>query len=150
MGRLNYQIQDHSLEHSNASVRMPDLTAGNFAAQTALIDALVLAFDGVSIGTPSKDTRIASEIDIVGVAPVPFAQRESKWLVRCQDVVTARPVNFEIPCADLALLEPGTDRMDVGQAAYIALLAAVEALPVQSVGNNAVVVVEVIFVGRNL
>lgn len=150
MGRINYQFQDHSLEYSNASARMPDLTAGNFAAQTALIDALVLAFVGVSIGTPTKDTRIASETDIVGVAPAAFAQRESKWLVRCADGVTARPCNFEIPCADLALLEAGTDRMDTGNAAYIALVAAVEALPVQSVAGNAVTVVEVIFVGRNL
>jgi len=150
MGRTNVSFVDYGGEVSSVGVSAPDLTAGNFAAQATLRDAFIAAVEAVSIVSKKKTTVIAIETKIaVDFATNQFAQRESKWLVRCTESGTGNAVSFEIPCADLSLLEVNGERLDPASTEYADLVTAVEAY-VRSNDNVAVVVSEVVFVGRTL
>lgn len=149
--RITVGILDYSLERSPVTLSGVDLTAGNFAAQAILMDDFVTAVDGVTLGTLSKDTRLASETSISDAQPAsPFAQREMKWLVRYSD--TVNPVgngHFEVPTPDLALLDAQGEFMDLTLAAAIAFVDAVEAYGRSRLGN-AITVQSVEYVGRNI
>lgn len=149
MGRTNLTFVDHDGEASTVGVHVPDLTAGNFAAQEGLRNAFVAAVEGVSIASRQKTQAIAVETKVaVSFATNPFAQREMKWLVRATETTSGNAVTFEIPGADLSLLESNGPRLDPGSAEYAALVSAVEDY-VRSNDGDTVTVNEVIFVGRN-
>lgn len=38
-----------------------------------------------------------------------LAQRENKWLIKCQDVVTGEIYSYTVPCANLSLLTDGSE-----------------------------------------
>lgn len=142
-------IQDHGREKSTVGFRGINITPANFEAQMGLMDALYAAVQDVIIGTVSKTTRIAASAVITETPPEnPYAQRESKWLVKARDDSNQRSVLFEIACADLSLLDPVTERMDPEGAEYLALKAAIEAYA-RSIDGNPVTVEEVVFVSRN-
>lgn len=148
-GKLNLSIVDHSGETSTVGVHFPTLTAGNFAAQDALMTTLSDAIVGVSIGNLQKDARFAAETKFaVGNPANPFAQRELKWLVRCRDA-NGNPAGFEIPCADLALLSANTDKLDVTTPEGAALVAAINA-GAKSNDGEALTFVEAVVVGRSI
>lgn len=148
-GKLNMSFIDYSGEVSTVGVHFPTLTDVNFAAQNGLMDDLVAAIEGVSIGNLQKDARLAVETKFaVGNPANAFAQRELKWLVRCRDA-NGNPSGFEIPCADLALLSPNTDKMDVSAGAGLALVTAIEA-GARSNDGEALTFVEAVVVGRSI
>jgi len=148
-GKLNLTFVDYSSETSTVGIHIPTLTAGNFAAEAALMDALVAAISDVSIGNLQKDSRHAAETKFaVGNAVNPFAQRELKWLVRCVDT-NGNAATFEIPCADLALLSPNTDTLDVTSPEGAALVAAVNA-GARSNDGEVLTFVEAVVVGRSI
>lgn len=150
MARTNITFVDHDGEKSTVGVHVPDLTAGNFAAQEALRDAFVSAVEAVSIASRSKTQAVAVEsVVAVDFATNPFAQRETKWLVRGRESGTGNAVSFEIPGADLSLLELNGPRLDPASTEYADLVAAVEAY-VRSNDNVAITVSEVVHVGRNI
>lgn len=149
MGRYNLTYVDHDLEASTIGVHTPNMTAGTFDAIAGALDDLAAAIADVTLGTLRKDSRVAVEVKNDAAAPAnPFAQRETKWLVRMQEDGTGNPVSFEIPCADLALLAGGTGLMDTASAEYTALVSAIEAIVRSNDGNN-VTVIEIVHVGRN-
>lgn len=148
-GKLNMSFLDYSGEVSTVGVHLVTLTAGNFAAQDTVMDNLVSAISGVSLGNLQKDARLAEETKFaVGNPANAFAQRELKWLVRCRDA-NGNPAGFEIPCADLSLLSPNTDKLDVTTAEGIALVAAIEA-GAKSNDGEALIFVEAVVVGRSI
>jgi len=149
MGKLNLTFVDYSSETSSVGIHFPDLTAGNYAAQIVLMDDLRDAINGVSLGNLQKDSRLAVEQRFaVGNAVNPFAQRELKWLVRCVDT-NGNAVTFEIPCADLALLSPNTDTLDVTTPEGAAMVAAINA-GARSNDGETVTFVEAVVVGRSI
>lgn len=150
MGKLTVTYLDASNEFSNFGVNTPDLNAGNFNAVSAKMDALVTAVDGVTLGTKTRDARLAVTANFPAVLPNDQnAQRETKWLVRATDNVNGRAVTFEIPCADLSLLTPGTGNMNLASPAGAALVTAVEDL-VLSIDGNPITVIAIKHVGRKL
>lgn len=141
---------DYSRETSRVSVHTATLNAGNIAAQLALEAAFVAAVEAVSIGTLTKEQVIALETINVATPPADKdAQVERKWLVSCVDNVTGFPVSFTIPCADSQYVTNNTDLMDTGAGAGNTLLGAIEDYVLSKAGN-AVTVVEIRLVGRNL
>lgn len=149
--KLNLSFVDFDGEISNASVRGTTITAGNFTAQDALLDAIASAIDGVSVGNMYKDQRILSEVETPKTLPaLAWAQRETKWLVRYTDDVDSNgDGSFEIPAADLTLLLTGTKNMNIASGAGLALVTALEAGMVSRLGN-AISIVNVVHVGRNI
>lgn len=149
--KLTISVLDHDKESSTVSVRGADVNAGNFAAQEALMDAILAAVDGVSIGQVYKDERTYAVNEVTKTPPAnPFSQRETKWLVRYTDDVDSNgDGSFEIPAADLALLSLNTKNMNLAAGAGLALKNALEAGMVSKLGN-AITVTDVIHVGRNI
>lgn len=147
--KLNLTFVDYSGESSSVGVHFPTLNAGNIAAQSTLMDDLVAAISGVSIGNLQKDARLAGETKFaVSNATNPFAQRELKWLVRCVDT-NGNSAGFEIPCADLSLLATNTDKLDTGTTEGAALVAAINA-GAKSNDGETLTFVEAVVVGRSL
>lgn len=150
MGKFNLTFTDNGSETAKMGVNIADLTAGNFAAQDAAMDALSTAVAAVTRGTINKDQRVAVETTIPGAPPASNeAQRETKWLVRATDDVTGFAVTFTIPTADLTFLVSGTGAMDLVGAEGAALVSAIEGVVTSRLGN-AITVVEIVHVGRNI
>lgn len=147
--KVTLSFVDYSGEVSSVGGFFPTLNAGNIAAQTALMDDLRDAIEGVSLGNLQKDTRLLSETKFaVANATNPFAQRELKWHVQMRDT-NGNDVSMEIPCADLSLLSPGTDILDVTTTEGAALVAAVNAGQKSNDGES-VTFVQAYVVGRSL
>lgn len=148
-GKLTLTFVDYSGETSTVGIHFPTLTGGNFDTQNGLMNDLQDAIEGVSIGNLQKDTRLAVEQKFaVSNAVNPFAQRELKWLVRAVDA-NGNNVGFEIPCADLALLSPNTDKLDITTPEGAALVAAINA-GARSNDGETVTFVEAVVVGRSI
>ena len=149
MGKLNLTFVDYSGETSNVGVHFPDLNVGNIAAQSGLMDDLVEAIEGLSLGNLQKDGRLAVEEKFpVSNAVNPFAQREIKWLVRATDTNGNR-TTIEIPCANLDLLATNTDKLDTATDEGAAFVAAFNA-GAKSNDGEALSFVEAVVVGRRL
>lgn len=147
--KLSLSYKDHDRELGNVGFRFTELSAANFDAQNTLMDSLITAVGNVQVGVLEVETRIATRTDNNALPPAdPYAQRETKWLVRARDSA-GDAVQFEIPCADLSLLILNTSNMDLTGGAGAALVTALEA-GVLSKAGLAVTVDEVIHVGRNI
>ena len=149
MGSYSLTFIDHDSETSTFGLRIPDLNAGNIAAQLALLATLRAAIEAVVIGTLRKEETSAIVDDIAGVAPADgFAQRETKWLVSGTDSA-GLSCTLEIPTADLDLLAGGTGTLDISAGPGLALADALNAVW-RSRAGNAVTVSRIIHVGRNI
>lgn len=158
-----FTIEDYDGETSGFRLNVGPLTAANFTAVRAGLDAVkaALVSDAVILGELRKST--ISESFAESAAPVAsvFAQRESKWLVTYRDITqfldvgnTINNVGFgnlysvEIPTANLALLQANEDSVDLADVA--AFIAAFEAIQNSPTGGNETEVVSMRHVGRSL
>lgn len=149
MGKYNLNIADFGNESSTVGVNWVDLTAANMTAQLALMATLRAAIEAVIIGTPRKEVVIATTEEIGGALTTdPFAQRETKWLVRGTDSA-GLSATLEIPTADLAALAGGSGAMDITAGVGLALANALEA-GWRSRAGNLVTVSGIVHVGRNI
>jgi hypothetical protein len=148
--KLNITYLDYSLETSTAGFTGVTLTAGNFAAQAALMDTLVSATQAITLATKIKDSRIAVVTPFAETRPTsPYAQRESKWLLRYSDTVSpAGNGTIEVPASDLDLLDANGTHMDLASTEGAAFKAAFEAFQRSRLGNS-VTLDSIEFVGRN-
>lgn len=148
---LDLLYLDHSLEKSGAGFRGIDLTAGNIVAEFAKMDALVGALQAIVLGTKVKDTRKAAETTFTETRPVSaFAQREIKWLIRYTDNVTPNGNGtIEVPTADLQFVDGTGEYLDLAGTEGAAFETAFNDYQRSRLGN-AVTLVSVQFVGRNL
>jgi hypothetical protein len=143
---------DYSGEKASMRLAITDLSAGNVAAQAALLSTLNAAINAVTLMPESRTTVLFSDI-VSGVAipSDPDAQREKKWLVRYHDAVNGQKFSVEIPGSDLSLLStaPQTDFMDSSLGAFTDLKTAFEAV-VKSPNTvaNAVIMDSLEYVGR--
>lgn len=148
-GKLQLSYKDHDREIGSVGFRGATLTVGNFAAQETLMDALVAAVLGVVLGVQEVETRVVIRTDENAIPPAdPFAQRETKWLVRSRDT-NGNAVVHELPSADLSLLVTNDNKMDIAAGAGLALVTALEAFALSKAGL-AITVDEIVHVGRNI
>lgn len=145
--------QNGEPETSNWGVAITTLTAANLVAKTALISALETAVTGLVIGNLTKDETVVNRITFTpGPASSPLAQRENKWLVRYHDASNSKKFRVSIPTADLTLLLPHSEFIDITTAATPGkvFVDAFEAIVVSPDDDSHTTQVDSIqFVGRN-
>lgn len=152
-GLYSLSFLDYSKEDAASSVRfhIPELTAANIAAQTALIDTLRTSIDAVTLGTLATERVIAEDNFLSRTRPTdPTAQRENKWLFLYEDQTTHRIYRGEIPTANITLLDAPSDHIaDLTTGVWGTFKSAFEAV-VKSPAGNAVTLLDVQFVGKRL
>jgi hypothetical protein len=152
-GKINLSFKDYSDEGSSVAFYTDDITAGNLAAQTALMDALVTAVEGLTLGKIVRETLLAIDTDN-GDTPASDvnSQRERKWLLRMVDSVTGDTVTATIPCADLAggHLATNSDVADMTNADWVSLKSAIDGNYNNPATGNSLTLQSAKKVGRNL
>lgn len=150
MGRALISFNDYSSEVSTVAVNVTTPADGAaydawLTAQQGLIDAIA----GVSIGEERKRSLYVVDTATVSDKPSdPFAQRETKWMVRYIQLDGKRG-SFEIPCADLSLLNTDGETMNISAGAGAALVTAIEG-NVRGTDGELVNVDTIFHVGRNI
>lgn len=135
---------------SATRVYIPELNAGNFAAQAALWAAFLTAISDVSIGNSGTLTITALANKVLRNPSLNVqAQREKRWLVSCEEAGTGNIVTYTVPCADLTLLASDGVNMDPASPEYAELVTASNAL-VRSNDGNTTAVRSVVFRARTL
>src|SRR6266540_3894608 len=121
--------QNGEPEKTTISLPVTTLTAANYAAQSALIAALVTALEGVTIGNPVKSETVILR-SIISAAPAsdPLAQRENKYLLRYHGTTLSQKFQASIGTADLTQLLPNSEFVDLTSGAGAALKSAFEAI----------------------
>lgn len=101
----NLTVRDYDKELARTRVAVTPLTSGNFTAWNTALDNLQTGIIGIIIGEAAAEVRTAAQNTLSAALPTdPFAQRETKWIVRSEDTVTHEVFRNEIPTADLSLL----------------------------------------------
>lgn len=143
-------IRDYGGETSVFSVTGADMSAATYNDVITDIDDLEQAVEGIILGTLGRGVIEAVVSPGSEAAPSdPWAQRENKWLVYYSDNVTGKSATREIPTANLALLSPGTEFLNIASGAGATFKTAFEAY-VRSEAGNAVTVERVVYVARDL
>ena len=146
------RIRDYDGENSSFGLPGADLTAGNFAAQVALWDALRTAIEGIIIGNQAEYSLKAVEAEVDDTNPASqYAQRELKWLVGWTNTSTGEKHTTEIATPDLTLLVANSQVMNTAAGAGAQFVTDFEAVVRGGVaGTNLVTVDYVRLVGRNI
>jgi len=150
---LNDNTLKSNGEPESGNFRFPitTLTAGNLAAQQALLATLAAAIAGVTMGTVRHTTTLLEETaGTSNPAASVLAQRENKYLCRAHDVTTGQKFRFSLPTADLSQLPNNSEFLDLTGGVGQALKDAYEAVGKSPYdASHAVVLDSVQFVGRN-
>lgn len=138
-------------ETGSMSIAISTLSAANYAAKSALVDALRTALDAISLGVPQKHETVFSRV-VTSANPAPsnLAQRENKYLIRYHGNVTSKKFRASVPAADLSLLPNHEEFLDLTATEGLAVKTAFEAIAVSPDNDGEAVTVDSIqFVGRN-
>ena len=151
--RATIRYNDYGAERSTVTLMGEALTAVNFDAQATALTSLMDAIAAITLGVKVSFLQ-GNDNEIVGPgtqASDPYAQREAKWLVKFHEVTGGAKRSVEIPCPDLANLDPNNKgKAHVGDAGAVdAFVTAFEAFVKTDAGGN-VQVDEILHVGRNI
>jgi len=157
-----YQItmRDYGDELSTVKFACASLTAATFDAQLALAQTLRSTIEAVTLGITARTKWVSVASRNAGgeYSADPNAQREDGWLLVFENDVTGKTYTLSVPCADLGIgtgatphLDPAGEVFDQTHADWVALKAAFEAVVVapDSIADQAVTLLEAIYVGRN-
>lgn len=129
------------------------LTAANFDAQRTAWAALIQAINAIKLGTNVMTSYGIETTYIPNLPSDNAAQRENKLLVMFRNASTGQKYTATIPCIDLTALEFQSNAGDFvaldSPADVATFVAAFEAFVKSPVGNNAVEITGLKFVGRN-
>jgi len=131
IGIATFKYIDYDHQTAQFSLEVETPTAGNFAAQQALVDALNDAIVGITLGgTVHYD--MAARTSFSGTIPtIGSAQRQIQWLVTYVNDVTGGVRTVRIPTANLSitdLLLPASNEMDLTSTEGALFVAAFEAV----------------------
>ena len=152
LGKNTLTYNDFGAESSSVTVFSDAITAANHDAQVAALGSLVTALEGITIGLKVRQeySNFDQILSSASEASNAFAQRETKWLVRYKRPTGTKVHKMEIPCADLAFLDTNNKGyLDLGSTEGAAFVSAFEAFATDPEGN-AVEVISVQHVGRNI
>lgn len=144
---INVTMVDRSAEKASFTINTADLTAVDPipAAVTTFFTQLANVCDGLVVGFNAFGSRKAnnSRNSIAG-------QREDRWLITYQDDVTLALYQTELPCRKNTVVPPeGTDDVVITAAPWADFVTAYEAL-MRSPDGNAVTVIKITLMGRNV
>lgn len=146
-------LVDYSGEKSTVSVNNGSITALTIAAFLTQFGALKDAIDDITKGVIVGSSWVGDKDTLAATPPTDvFAQRELKWLVRYENVVSHKVYTLEIPTADpTGRLLPQSDKADLADTEIAAFVTAFEAIA-RSPENDVdgVNVLDITLVGRNL
>lgn len=132
-------LKDSSREIGRTEFNVGPLTAGTIAGALTQMGALATAIGGVTNGL-KVGSGWGDNDTFTGTLPTdPLCQRGIKWTVLMRDSTTGVPVINHIPTADLTLLTPPEEDLDLTAGAGAALKTAIEALCKSPAGNAVVV-----------
>lgn len=161
-----YQIEDHSIEKTSLTINIGGITAINYTAKHAAIDALGDALVVILAGKlrqTSVNERFVQDTDAVTDAN---AQRERKWLITYLDTQAELAVgvgnagygnyyNNEVGAVDTSdgtdsYVIAGTDLIDLTHPDVVDFITAFEAIAQSPTGGAQNSVRKITMVGRNL
>lgn len=146
-------LVDYSNEKSTVSVYNGSITALTIAAFLTQVGALRTAIEGITKGVVVGTSWVGDKDTLAATPPTDvFAQRELKWLVRYENVVSHNIYTMEIPTADPTdRLQAASDKADLTDTEIGAFVTAFEAIG-RSPENDVdgVSVLDITLVGRNL
>ena len=143
-------LRDYGGETSTFSVYGAEMSAAEYANIINEIADLETAIEGVTLGVLGRGVieAVVNEGSAASATDV-WAQRENKWMVEFADTVTGEVFRRELPTADLTLLQPGTELMNIASGAGLAFVTAFETYVVSDAGNP-VTVQRIRYVTRDL
>lgn len=153
MSRATFTVLDFSGEKSPASIPAGPITALSIAGFLTEFGQMRAAIDGITLGAIHKEMWVGDDTVLTNVLPTnAFAQRELKWLVRYRGNTSQKIFTLELPTADpTGRLIAGTDRMDLTETAAAAFVTRFNSFTRSPEDpNEAVTLMEVILVGRNI
>lgn len=153
MGSHAIALRDYSKEQTVVTYPIGDVTAGNLASVQTNIGAIASAQSALTLGSVEFAQTHLDKVLVNGNAAAtnPFAQRELKWLITYQDVVTKRIHFLTMGTAALTTghLLGNTDKANLSNADWVAYKTAFEDLVFAPDTNNAVEMLDAEVVGRN-
>ena len=140
---------DRDSEKSTTGVR--NKTFADLAAYEAARDDFEASLSAITNGTRYKRSEALNTLLASQSAPSNNSFREDKWLVRIEDNTTFKRSSFTIPTADPSTITfvAGTDNIDLSVGAGATAKANIEAF-VESPDGNAITVLSIEYVGRNI
>lgn len=140
---------DRDGEKSTTGVR--NKTFPDLAAYETARDNFETSLSAISNGTRYKRSEALNTLLASQSAPTNNSFREDKWLVRIEDNATFKRSSFTIPTADTSTITfvAGTDFIDLGVGAGATAKTNIEAF-VESPDGNAITVLSIEYVGRNI
>jgi hypothetical protein len=154
MSTLNVQYVDYEGKPTTFSLPISS-AVGLTALQIAdLINDAETALDAVTLGARKQtNINLITQRESVSFAGSAFAQRENKWLITGRGLTTGKLYQRELGTADLALLLPNSENMNIsagaGQAFVTWLNATWSEILDDNITTEDVNVVEIVFVGRS-
>lgn len=147
-----FGFTDYSNEKSGFGVNSSLLTAGNIVAQSAAAATLAVATEALSLAPLTKQTLTNVIVDSPDIPSNPYAQRELKWLVSYQAVVSGKMFTVEIPAPDLTdNIIAGSDVADLTSTDWDAWITAfVGFAKSPDDATDSVIVIGARLVGRNI
>jgi hypothetical protein len=121
----NQVVWDETIQEKPAVMAIPVL----LTITTVNASAILAAAMALSLGTAGKSSLVVDTTLAVGsnVRPVGTEiQKESRFRVGFTDNVTGKPYSFTIPCADLSLMDPGTEEVPLTGTEAAALVTALQ------------------------
>lgn len=147
---VSFTWRDYNGESAVEHLFINTLTAGNIVAQTTAINTLANALAAVTLGNMAAQSITLSRTPIDATLPTdPFAQRETKWLLRYHSVSALKKFVSEVPNADLALLAANSDMADMVGAEFAALKTIWEQIVRDPDDNELTILDSAQHVGRN-
>lgn len=162
-GLYTLTVNDYDGEKSPMKIHTGAVTAVSLPGLLTQIGNFRAAVDGLTIGVLQKEALTAfSSILNQNLPGSEFAQRETKWVINYHDAQQffdpptnaipnegwLKPFDFEIACADLALLADNQDFLPLDVAEAAALVTAFQAMARSPYGGT-VIVDSIQQVGRN-
>lgn len=138
-------------ETASWAVPVATLTAANYVAKKALIDALASSIQNLSLGVPQK-SEIIIDREFLSTSPAGStnAQRENKYLFRYSDNVTHKKFRMSYPVADLSKLVSGSEFIVLTSGVGATIKTDFEAIVVSpDDATHAVTLDSIQFVGRS-
>lgn len=153
---VHYGLIDHSGEKTSINVHFEAIeddgsnVAGLFANATGKLDLLKAAILGVTNGNFTRTTaQVVAEVSSPSLPSDENAQREIAIRVTYADTVTGKTYRLDLPTADSALRQQGTDDVNLADAGAMAAFKTAFELYIVSELGNPVVIQKARFVGKN-
>ena len=146
-----FVLLDYSEKTSTMRFNFGAITAVSIGGFLTQFGALRTALDGITLGTVTKERWVGDSTILDNTPPTDHnAVRELAWLVEYEGATDTRGLHTcRIAAPDTAKTYPGRDIADYTDSDIVAFITAFEALVVDPITGDNVVVSEMFLIGQN-